>query len=85
MFEILAENRINASYQPASYSSNKNKWKQKDTLINLPCAYENAYKAKIKEPQIQKRIFIELELPPPEVPKFSSKIDQALPSPQRHL
>lgn len=52
MFEILAENRINASYQPASLSSNKNKRQKKETLINLPCAYENAYKAKIKEQPI---------------------------------
>lgn len=81
MFEILAENRINASHNPASYSSSKNKGLRKDTLINLPCEYEHAYKAKKKEPQIQKRIFIELEPPIPDVPKKSSGMDQALPSP----
>ncbi len=82
MFEILAENRINASHKPASYSSNKNKRQQRETLINLPCEYETTFKTKKKEPQVQKRIFMELE--PPELPKKSYGFDHALPSAARH-
>jgi hypothetical protein len=62
MFEMLSANRINANHAQSAVFNTQKKSAQSDLadqLINFPS--EKSYKAKIKEPIVKQRVFIELE------------------------